>query len=379
MESAHYAISEYGGPAKGPHGYSVYLPNPIPRAFDLTASTVSWLSRADRALGRLAGSGRLLPNPQLLVNIYTRREAVSSTRIEGTNATLEDLLDAESAGRTNDDLDEVINYLTALRLGLSRLSAGGLSQELMTDLHRVLLEGVRGQNKRPGQIRSTPNWIGGGDPATALFVPPPAADLAAGLADWVAFANERDDLPPLVRCAMLHYQFETLHPFLDGNGRLGRLLIFLYLVGAGHLPHPLLYLSSYFERYREEYYSNLQRVREAGDVQPWLQYFLRAVDAQATDAIARSETLVDLRERYRGVLSGSRSHAPQLVDLLFENPYISTAHASQRLGVSLQATIKLLRKLEERKIVQPARPLPGRSQRWVALEILRVLAQSEAV
>ena len=377
MDPDKFAVTAYGRPARGPHGYCVYLPNTIPRIFELSSTTVSWLSRADRALGRLAGSGRLLPNPQLLINSYTRREAVASTRIEGTNATLEDLFDAEAGGRSNEDIREVMNYLNALSAGIDRVNIDFLSIELIRDLHRILLDGVRGQNKRPGEIRASPNWIGGDDPATAIFVPPPVGRLDAGLEDWIAFAFEDDEIPPLVRCAILHYQFETLHPFLDGNGRLGRLLIVLYLLGKDYLPHPLLYLSSYFETHRSEYYSSLQQVRENGDVQPWLQYFLHAVSAQAQDAIARAERLVDLREKYRAALSGSRSHAPQMIDLLFINPFISTSHASSELGVSLQAAINLLRGLEKQGILSPTSGIAGRSRRWVAPEILKILTEPQ--
>ena len=221
----------------------------MPRNMELSEPTVAVLSEADRALGRLAGAGRLLPNPHLLVNAYVRREAVASSRIEGIQASLSDLFDAEARGDFRDgDIQEVVNYIRAMETGLARLDQLPISRRLLEEIHRVLLSEVRGEAAQPGNVRTSPNWIGSPDnqPATAVFVPPPVDELAEGLADWERFVHEPLAMPPLIRCALMHYQFETLHPFLDGNGRLGRLLIVFFLVSEDLLPAPLLYLSSYF-------------------------------------------------------------------------------------------------------------------------------------
>ncbi len=352
----------------GPPSYCVYLPHPIPRSLQLDEDTSSALSDADRALGRLVGAGGRLKNPWVLADLYIRSEALSSTRIEGTQATLDDLYEAESGGAVDDDVQEVLNYIKALYFGLTFIKTEALTVDLITRLHRMLLTGVRGEDKEPGVIRSRPNWIGGADPATARFVPPPHEQLPDGIADWIDFAAEPLKIPPLVKCALLHYQFETLHPFLDGNGRLGRLLIILWLVHYGHLPEPLLHLSTYLEKNKDRYYDALQGVRERGDVQTWLRYFLEAVEAQANDAIRRSEQLLDIGDLYRQRLSGSRSRAHELIDSLIASPMITTQQVRDRLNISNQGATNLLRQLEGAGILTQIAGLPGRSNRWLAME-----------
>jgi Fic family protein len=381
MDSHDFVDSDFGRPGKSPglaqHAYTVYFPKPIPRAIDLSRSTAAALSDADRALGRLAGSGRLLKNPLLLANLYARREAVASTRIEGTQATLDDLYEAETGGPTSNDALEAINYVHALNEGLTLIHEAGITRDLVCRLHKTLLRGVRGKDKQPGVIRTGPNWIGSNDPATARFVPPPHQELEAGLADWESFAKESLEMPPLIQCALLHYQFETLHPFQDGNGRLGRLLIILYLVHEGHLPAPLLYLSTYFERHKVEYYDSLQGVRERGDIQAWLQYFARAVFVQAEDAVHRSERLVDLGEQYRARLSGSRSRAHELVDPLLTSPWVSTQRVRELLGITNAGAANLLKQLQGLRILEPTNRVPGRSNRWVAWEVMAALRDED--
>ena len=324
MDPRDFADSEFGRPGRSPGAthlsHTVYLPKPIPRSIQLDELTTAALSEADRALGRLAGAGRLLRNPLLLANLYVRREAISSTRIEGTHATLDDLYEAETGGSVSEDVKEVVNYVETLFAGLRAVEDRPITVDLVKELHVNLLADVRGEDKQPGVIRTRPNWIGSGDPATARFVPPPHTELDSGLADWENFLSEELVMPPLIRCAMMHYQFETLHPFLDGNGRLGRLLIVLYLIREKHLPAPLLYLSTYFEQHKSEYYDALQRVREEGDIQTWLRHFLTAITDQANDAVHRSERLLDLDDEYRARLTGSRSRAHEVIDLLLERP-----------------------------------------------------------
>lgn len=368
-------------PVSGPDGaYHAFEPAPIPRALILAPDTVAALSRADMALGRLAGAGRLLLNPHILASPYVVREAVSSSAIEGTQASVSDVYraQAEGAGESDrGDLLEVRNYIRAMTRGLELLPDLPISKRLVADIHGVLLRGVRGREKTPGEFRTRQNFIGSADdrPQTAIFVPPTAgASMETALHDWETFTHEESDLPVLVRCALLHYQFETIHPFLDGNGRLGRLLIVFFLVEQEVLPQPLLYLSSYFEQRRSDYAERLQAVREKGEVQQWLQFFLRGVQGQATDAVERAERLADLREKYRHSLAGSRSRAPEVVDLLFENPFATGPTVAERLGMTWQGAKNLLSDLENRGILRPYAVKPGGRRSWVADEVLQVVS-----
>jgi Fic family protein len=380
VERDRFTSSRFGEVVKtpGPYGFLTFVPSRLPRSLPLTDEVVVRLSEADRALGRLAGAGRLLPNPHLLVNAYITREAVASSRIEGTQATLADVFEAATEdAQPSSDVREVVNYVAAMNAGIRRLDHLPISRRLLEEIHAVLLAGVRGAERNPGEVRRSPNWIGSPDnrPETAVFVPPPAEEMERGLSDWERFAHEEIAMPPLVRCGLLHYQFETLHPFLDGNGRLGRLLIIFYLLSEGHLPAPLLYVSSYFEEHKHEYYDRLQGVREKGDIEGWLVFFLSAVAEQANDAVSRAEALTDLRESFRASLRGSRSRAIEVVDMLLENPYATTASVAKRLGITYQGSTNLLRQLEGAGVLTPARRVSGRSNRWVAQQVLDVLTR----
>jgi len=247
---------------------------------------------------------------------------------------------------------------------------------IIKEMHSLLLTNVRGQDKTPGEFRRSQNWISSPDnrPETARFVPPTVESMWAALDDWEKYLHiEIPKLPLLVRCALLHYQFETIHPFLDGNGRLGRLFIILYLVHQRRLSAPLLYLSNYFDARKEEYYDRLQYIRERGEVNEWLNFFLRGVEVQAKDAIHRAETLADLREKYRTTLKGNRSRAPEVVDHLFANPVMTVRHVQRMLGVSQPGATNLLRVLTDVGIVREVGEGPGVRHRWFADEILSVL------
>lgn len=359
----------------GPHGFHTFLPNALPRELELASATVMLLSEADRALGRLAGAGRLLPNPHILVRPYVAREALASSRIEGTQASLSDVFDATAGGSAHGDVLEVTNCIDALELGLDRLAKLPVSMRLLREMHKRLLSGVRGAERRPGEVRTSPNWIGSPDnrPETAEFVPPPVDDMQAALTDWERYVHEDVRVPPLVKCALLHYQFETIHPFLDGNGRLGRLLIVLFLMEQQLLPAPLLYVSSYFETHRSDYYDRLQLVRERGEIEQWLQFFLRAVSVQAADAVERAERLADLREQYRLVISRTRSRAGEVVELLFENPVVTVRYLVDRLSITQQGAANLLTRLHDEGIVRELFRVSGRATRWVAHDIMEVL------
>ena len=261
------------------------------------------LSRADAALSELSGLGRHLPNPHLLIAPYVRREAVLSSRIEGTTTSLAELLleeVAKGAVRGDpDDVREVRNYVTALEYGVTRLRTLPLSLRLVRELHARLMRGVRGEHATPGEFRRSQNWIGvpQSTPETAVYVPPPPEYLMEALGAWERFLHERDRVPDLVQCALMHEQFEAIHPFLDGNGRVGRLLITLFLIERGRLSQPLLYLSAYIEQHRREYYDGLQAVRTDGAWKDWLRFFLAGVEQIAQEAVAQAGKLMNLRER----------------------------------------------------------------------------------
>lgn len=345
--------------------------------------TVMALSSADMALGRLASAAKFLRDPNLFVRPYIAREAVASSRIEGTEASLSDVFQAAAAGEDSpsksDDVQEVQNYIAALDKGLALLDDLPLSQRLISEIHGILMRGVRGRNKRPGEIRDIPVHIGSTTdlPDTAIFVPPLRSTLPTLLSDWENYLNESPRQPILVQCALMHYQFETIHPFMDGNGRLGRLLIVLFLVHRGPLPAPLLYVSSYLEQNRRDYYDRLQGVRERGEIEEWIQFFLTAVTVQADDAAQRAEELFDLREKYRAELAGSRSRATEVVDLLFENPFMTATLVSRRLGITAQGARNLMRGLEQKGWLEPVGNFgPGGRTIWVAVEIFAIINRS---
>lgn len=351
---------------------------PVPRQLTLKPQTIMLLSDADVALGRLGGAGRLLPDPHLLVNAYITREAVASSRIEGTQASVTEVFDAAVTGTfARADVQEVRNYILALRHGLSRMEAGfPISLRLIKEMHEILLTQVRGQERTPGEFRQTQNWISSPDnqPKTARFVPPTVEHMWTALDDWEKYLHDDEpQLPLLVRCALLHYQFETIHPFLDGNGRIGRLFIILYLVSLGRLPTPLLYISSYFDQRKGEYYDRLQFTRERGEIDEWLDFFLTGIAGQAADAVNRAEELADLREHYRLALQGSRSRAIEVADMLFASPIMTVRAVQNHLGVSQPGATNLLRTLTSEGIAREVGEGPGTRHRWFADEILRVL------
>ncbi len=330
-----------------PTGYRAFIPsllNPMPK---FEVSTYSGLlSQADIALGRLDGITDFLPNPDLLVAMWVRQEAVLSSQIEGTQASLSDVLEYESGVREGDtggpaDVDEVLNYINAMNHGLGRLASLPLSLRLLREIHLHLLAGARGAMRTPGEFRTTQNWIGpeGGSLKDAAFVPPPPSAVPELLSDLERFVRSDEDIPVLVRCAVAHAQFETIHPFLDGNGRLGRLLITFILCERGVLRRPLLYLSWYLKRHRQAYYDHLTRVREPGDWEGWIGFFLRGVHEtarQAFDAAHRVERLRDEHTRLiRSRFGQSADTRLRALDLLMRRPVVNVQIIERELGVSV--------------------------------------------
>jgi len=342
---------------KSPGGYEAFVPNPLPPELEMTPRLVRALSDADRLIGQLAGEGRGLPNPHLLMRPFLTQEAVLSSRIEGTQATLGELLAADAGAiveRSPDDLREVGNYVAALEHGIERLNTLPLSLRLIRELHEKLMRQVRGDHATPGVFRPSQNWIGspGCTLNNARFVPPPPDMLIDCLGQWEGFLHDQS-LPPLLQVGMLHYQFEAIHPFLDGNGRVGRLLITLFLIERNILPTPLLCLSAFFEATRSDYYDHLAAVSHEAAWEDWLEYFLNGVARMSTDALARSERINALLTFWRRQVAGSSSRSVNvLVDLLAENPFWTINRAAERLGVAYTTAQRAIEKLQSLGILQ---------------------------
>jgi len=341
-------------------GYWAFLPNPLPPKLTWSTSLVSSLSEAERDLGRLAALTSTFPFPRLLIQPFIRNEAVISSRIEGTRASLADLYTYETAQLSffekTDDVREVYNYVRAMDFGMDRLSTLPVSLRLIRELHERLMENVRGGSLNPGEFRRSQNWIGpvGSTPSTADYVPPPVDEMNQALDNLENFIHAETTIPPLVRVGMIHYQFEAIHPFLDGNGRVGRLLIVLLLCEWGLLPQPLLNLSAYIERYRQAYYNFLLGVSREGAWEVWLRFFLRGVSEQAREGVIRMEKLREIRSRYQSIVAKDRNpeRMAAVVDFLFSRPILSVRQASDGLGIPFKTARDYFGKLERAGVLR---------------------------
>lgn len=341
MDIRAFEKSPSGRIRKTPEGYWAFLPNPLPpkNMPEFKGNLLMILSDAERELGNLNGFLQLLPNPDLIMAPYIRREAVLSSRIEGTRSSLSDLFYYEISGAAKDtsDVREVLNYVFALREGIRQLKKIPLSLRLIRHIHATLMKNVRGNFATPGEFRKTQNWIGppGSTLNTAVYVPPPAHEMMDCLRDWERFLHEQDTLPPLVKCGLIHAHFEAIHPFLDGNGRVGRLLIPFYLFEKGHLAHPALYLSGFFEEHRREYYEYLLAVNQIGNWEGWLTLFLNGFTAQSRKAVDCANKLLNKLESYRKLLreKKNKKRLEIIVESLFKNPYTTTNHIMELIPV----------------------------------------------
>lgn len=326
-------------------GFWTIVPNPLPPRIEYDKELIRLLSEADRQLGELSGTGMLLPNPYLLIAPYVRREAVSSSRIEGTQASLSDLFFFEAAEKQESgvsDVREVSNYVSAMNYGLKRLEDLPISGRLIKEIHEKLMEGVRGGRATPGELRRSQNWIGppGCSLTDATFIPPPVEEMKESLGAWEKYLHSDLNSPLLIECALMHYQFEAIHPFLDGNGRIGRLLITFFLCKKGALSQPLLYLSGFFEKYRDEYYTRLLEVSRKGDWLGWIKFFLRGVAVQSKDALSDAKKILDLHAEYKSALEKTKKvpgSAHRILDEIFVNPIISVSRLSKKWGVDYNA------------------------------------------
>lgn len=312
------------------------------------------LSRADRALGRLDGAIHTLPDPDLFVFMYVRKEAVLSSQIEGTQSSLHDILEAEAkimSTKLPKDVPEVLNYIAAMNHGLDRLTDLPVSQRLIREIHRVLMEGVRGQEWQPGEIRTSQNWIGpqGGLLGDAVFVPPPPNEVPQALGDLEKFVHNQSNIPPLIKLGLIHAHFETIHPFLDGNGRVGRLLITFLLCQDKVLEKPVLYLSHYFKRHQQQYYNRLQGVRDHGDWESWLAFFLEGVATVANEAVELCRAISQLREKDRQKIltemGRGAGNGLAVLETLYQNPILNVKEAQRRLELTYAGASGIIKSL----------------------------------
>ncbi len=346
-----------------PQGYRAFIPAPLPPtpAFRIDAGLQRLLSTADLALGRLDGSIQILPNPDLFVLMYVRKEAVLSSQIEGTQSSLQDLLAAEASVLNADpprDVDEVINYVAAMNHGIARLGDLPVSVRLIREIHERLLRGVRGSNLTPGDLRRSQNWIGPGGCTLneAVFVPPPPHEVPDALGRLERFLHEDESLPLLVRIGLAHAQFETIHPFLDGNGRVGRLLITFLLCEKGVLAKPVLYLSHYFKKHRQRYYDLLQAIRDDGAWEDWIAFFLAGIAEVSSQASATARRILLLREQHRTTIADNLGRAAgnghRVLEYLYRRPIVSVNEIKDLTGTTYPAANDLVSRMAGLGIIE---------------------------
>ena len=329
---------------KQPTGYDSFIPNDLPPnpPVIIDDEMQDLLSQADRKLGRLDGISEILPNPELFVAMYVKKEAVLSSQIEGTQASMIDILntqDEKGPDYEPDNIKEVVNYVNAITYGLDRLESLPFSLRLIREIHQILLTNVRGSTKNPGEFRKSQNWIGpaGCTLENASFIPPSPTEMLKSMSALENFFYEDDHIPALIKIALIHAQFETIHPFLDGNGRMGRLLITFWLCKKRILTQPLLYISYYFKQNRSEYYECLNKVRFDGDWESWIKFFLQGVAVTSDEATSSAKAILSLKKKYSEVLykvDNGNSSYQRLLDLLFEYPIVSKKQVSELLNVS---------------------------------------------
>jgi Fic family protein len=338
-----------------PNRYSAFIPMALPPKPDIQydGELQTLLSKADRALGRLDGSIQTLPDPDIFVFMYVRKEAVLSSQIEGTQSSLNDLLEAEAAitdTQRPGDVSEVLNYVNAMNHGLERLVDLPISVRLIRELHEKLMHGVRGKHAQPGELRSSQNWIGPGGSSLidAIYVPPPPHEVEGMLSDLEKFIHTENDIPVLIKIGLIHAQFETIHPFLDGNGRIGRLLIAFFLCHKEVLLKPVLYLSHWFKSHRTAYYELLQNIRDKGEWEEWLKFFLEGVASVSLEATQTARAIVAMREEHRSRITDDFGRATgnglRILEMLYTRPFIDTTMVRDKLNISFPTAADLIKR-----------------------------------
>lgn len=384
MKPTEFRNPKAGRPIRTLTGYWAFIPTKLPPRISWEPALVATLADAERELSKLATLAGSFPFPRLLIQPFMRQEAVLSSRIEGTHASLTDLYNFESAQlpllEPGDDVREVHNYVVALDCGLQRLETLPVSLRLIREVHAKLLSGVRGGNLTPGQFRRSQNWIGaaGSTIETATYVPPPVAEMKDALGELEKYIHAGSDLPALIRAGLVHYQFEAIHPFLDGNGRVGRLLLVLMLREWGVLPQPLLNMSAYFEHYRQEYYDRLLAVSQTGQWEAWLQFFLRGVNEQAQDSVFRMTRLEGLRREYQERLETGRNSArmASVIDFVFSRPILTLRQMEVALEMPYMAAKRYVEKLVEAGVLRETTGY-ARNRVFLAHEVFRALERVE--
>jgi Fic family protein len=368
-------------------GYKAFIPRPLPPdpPLRIADEMLDFLSHADIALGRLDGVGDLLPDPDLFVSMYVNKEAVLSSQIEGTQASLIDVLAFESAAAEPEnpqDIEEVVNYVAALNYGIQRLESLPLSLRLIREIHQRLLAGVRGAERSPGEFRTTQNWIGhpGATLQAARFVPPPPNDMMTALGDLERYLHADSSLPILLKVGLVHAQFETIHPFLDGNGRMGRLLITFLLCQKQVLRRPLLYLSYYFHAHQAEYYAHLQQIRDEGDWESWLTFFLTGVRDVAREATATTRSIIHLREAHRTLIAKqfrrASGAAAELLEFLYKRPIVTVKSVMGATQQSFANANQLVARFVDCGILREVTN-QARNRRFMYIDYLHLLAPEE--
>ncbi|MEN6378310.1 MAG: Fic family protein [Methanofastidiosum sp.] len=360
--------------------YNVFIPAPLPPKIDFDEELVLMLSKAEEKLGKLSGIGLTLPSPNLLIIPYLRKEAIMSTRIEGTRISLQEILLSESKEdeEKTPDAREVINYINTVNFALKQVEKNQIDLGLIKSMHRILMEGVRGKERLPGEFREVQNWIGSqlSKVSDAVFVPPNPEAVPELMDDLIEYLNTEHNVPVLVRCALMHYQFETIHPFCDGNGRIGRSLISVYLCKKKKIIKPLLYISEFFEKYRLQYNELLLKTGQTGRFEEWIKFFLKAVEVQSEDALLRAQKLLDLRESYRKKvqMETHTSDILNIIDYLFSNPFITVSRAGKESGVTYPTAKKYINKLIKYEILKETKRLQ-REKTYVAHEIYEIIKE----
>ena len=374
-------MSRSGKYIKQQTGYKAFIPEPLPPdpVVAVEKDMQNLLSKADMALARLDGLGYILPNENLFIAMYVKKEALISSQIEGTQASLEDLFQFESGviPENTNDVEEVVNYVKALNYGIERLDSFPMSLRLIKEIHDLLMVGVRGGDKTPGEFRKSQNWIGphGATLKDATFIPPPPYEANTAMGDLELYMHNSDDLPVLIRCALIHYQFETIHPFLDGNGRLGRLIITFFLYWQGVMGKPLLYLSYFFKKHRQEYYDRLNMVRDSGDFEQWITFFLKGVILTSESAVETAKAILELQSNHRSSLWQKKISSPYAVGVLeklFFTPMVTVKDISSEFGISFQAASTLVAQFEKAGILKEITGLK-RNKRYIYDDYLEIL------
>ena len=365
-----------------PGGYKAFIPVALPpiKTIKYSEKLRNILSEADRALSRLDGVVNVLPNSDLFIAMYVKKEALLSSQIEGTQASLEGVLRFEANLEPEEDINEVkevINYIKALNYGIARLSELPISNRLIKEIHKILIQGTRGTSKIPGEFRKMQNWIGlpGAALSDAIFVPPPPEKVPELMSELEKFIHQKDEIPPLIKIALIHAQFETIHPFLDGNGRVGRLLITFYLYCKKILSHPLLYLSVYLKKNRSRYYDLLMEIREQDRWEEWLKFFLEGIKEVSEEAIILAKEIIILKEKLLKTLflnKISSIYAVEFLNLLFIKPIITSTDIVKNLNTSKETANQLIKKFEKINII---REISGkkRYKKYIFLDYINII------